>query len=85
VCLLAEALGRGAYLGGGLGPFEGLGIVVVAVDEGADVGLPLPDRGMNAVSEPFLVSSATQHPTCLIQEAEVGVRKFRNSAARWRL
>ena len=38
---------------GGPGPFEGLGVLVVAVDEGADVGLQLPDRGMNAASEPL--------------------------------
>jgi len=47
---LAEALDRGQYLVGGLGPFEGLWVLVVAVDEGADVGLQLPDRGMNPYS-----------------------------------
>ena len=35
----------------GLGPFEGLGVLVVGVDEGADVSLQLPDRGMNAAPE----------------------------------
>jgi hypothetical protein len=29
------------------GPFEGLGIFVVQVDEGTDVGLELPDGGVN--------------------------------------
>ena len=33
---------------GGLGPFEGLRVFVVELDEGADVGLELPDGGMNA-------------------------------------
>ena len=51
MCLLAEALDRGQYLVGGFGPFEGLGVLVVAVDEGVDVGLQLPDRGMNASPE----------------------------------
>jgi len=53
VCFLAEALDRGEDLVGGLGPFEGLGVLVVPVDEGADVGLQLPDRGMNAAPEPL--------------------------------
>ena len=48
MCFLAEAPDRGEYLVGGLGPFEGLGVLVVAVDEGSDIGLQLPDRGMNA-------------------------------------
>ena len=38
---------------GGLGPFEGLGFLVVAVDEGADIGLQLPDGGMDATPEPL--------------------------------
>jgi hypothetical protein len=41
------------YLVGGLGPFEGLWVLVVAVDEGADVGLQLPDRSMNASPGPL--------------------------------
>ena len=39
------------YLVGGLGPFEGLGILVVSVDEGTDVGLELADGGMDSTSE----------------------------------
>jgi hypothetical protein len=31
----------------GLGPFEGLRVVVVQFDEGTDVGLELPDGGVN--------------------------------------
>jgi hypothetical protein len=38
---------------GGLGPFEGLGILVATLDEGADVGLQLPDRGVNDPPEPL--------------------------------
>ena len=37
----------------GLGPFEGLGILVVPIDEGADIGFELPDRGMDASPEPL--------------------------------
>ena len=53
MCLVTEALDRGEYLVGGPGPFEGLGVLVVAVDEGADIGLQLPDRGMDAAPEPL--------------------------------
>jgi hypothetical protein len=38
---------------GRFGPFEGLGIFVVAVDEGANIGLELPDGGMDTSPEPF--------------------------------
>jgi hypothetical protein len=38
---------------GGLGPFEGLWVLVVPVDESSDVGLQLPDRSMNASLEPL--------------------------------
>ena len=48
---MTEALDRGEDLVGGLGPFEGSGILVVPVDEGADIGLQLPDRGMYAPPE----------------------------------
>jgi hypothetical protein len=48
---MAEALDRGEDLVGGLGPFEGLGVLVGPVDEGADVGLQLSDRAMDAPPE----------------------------------
>ena len=38
---------------GGLRPFEGPGILVVSIDEGVDIGLELPDRGVDTSSEPF--------------------------------
>jgi hypothetical protein len=38
---------------GRFGPFEGLGILVVPIDEGADIGFELPDRGMNTSTEPL--------------------------------
>ncbi len=34
-----------------IGPLEGFGILVVPIDERADVGFELPDRGMNAALE----------------------------------
>ena len=34
-----ERLTGGEYLVGGRGPFDGLGVLVVLADEGADVGL----------------------------------------------
>jgi len=37
----------------GFGPFERFWIFVVQVDEGADVGLELPDGGMDTSPEPF--------------------------------
>jgi hypothetical protein len=44
---VAEAFDRGQNLICGLGPFERLWVSVVQVDEGADVGLELPDGGVN--------------------------------------
>ena len=44
---MAEAFDGSQNLVGGLGPFEGLRVFVVPIDEGADVGLELPDGGVN--------------------------------------
>ena len=44
---MAEAFDGSQNLVCGLGPFEGLGIFVVQVDEGTYVGLELPDGGVN--------------------------------------
>jgi hypothetical protein len=44
---VAEAFDGSQNLICGLGPFEGLRVSVVQVDEGADVGLELPDGGMD--------------------------------------
>ena len=38
---------------GRFGPFKGPGILVVPIDEGADIGFELPDRGMDTSTEPF--------------------------------
>jgi len=38
---------------GRFGPFEGLGILVVPIDESADIGFEFPDRGMNTSLEPL--------------------------------
>ena len=45
--LVAEAFDGSQNLVCGLGPFEGLRVFVVQVDEGADVGLELPDGSVN--------------------------------------
>jgi hypothetical protein len=44
---VAEAFDGSQDLVCGLGPFEGLRVFVVQVDGGADVGLELPDGGVN--------------------------------------
>ena len=36
---------------GRFGPFEGLGILVVPIDESADIGFEFSDRGMNTSLE----------------------------------
>jgi hypothetical protein len=40
---VAEAFHRGQNLIGRFGPFERLGILVVPIDESADIGLEFPD------------------------------------------
>jgi hypothetical protein len=45
---VAEAFNGSQNLVCGLGPFEGLRVSVVQVDEDPDVGLELPDGGVNA-------------------------------------
>ena len=49
---VAEAFHGSQDLVGRLGPFEGPGILVVPIDEGADIGFEFPDRGMNTSTEP---------------------------------
>ena len=44
---MAEAFDRSQDLVCGFGPFEGLRVVVVQLDEGTDVGLELLDGGVN--------------------------------------
>ena len=44
---MAEAFDGSQNLVCGLGPFEGLRVSVVQVDEGTDVGLKLPDGGVD--------------------------------------
>ena len=44
---MTEAFDGSQNLICGLGPFEGLRVSVVQVDEGADVGLELPDGGVD--------------------------------------
>jgi len=60
---VAEAFDGSQNLVCGLGPFEGLRVPVVQVDEGADVGLELPDGVWTPRWICFLVSSANQRST----------------------
>jgi hypothetical protein len=39
---VAEAVNGRQDLVGGFGPFEGLGILVVPIDEGTDIGFEVP-------------------------------------------
>ena len=38
---------------GRFGPFERAGVLVVSIDESADVGFEFPDGGMNTTLEPL--------------------------------
>ena len=58
---MAKAFDGSQNLICGLGPFEGLRIFVVQVDEGTDVGLELPDGGVNASLD--LLSGELSEPT----------------------
>ena len=54
LCVFWQELLTGrAYLLSGRDPFDGLGVLDVLADEGADVGSQLPDRDMNAPPEPL--------------------------------
>ena len=57
---MAEAFDGSQNLVCGLGPFEGLRVFVVQVDEGADVSLELPDGGVNTSLD--LLSSEFSKP-----------------------
>ena len=46
---------------GRFGPFKGPGILVVPIDEVADIGFELPDRGMNTSLE--LLPAELSEPT----------------------
>jgi hypothetical protein len=50
---VTEAFDWSQNLVGGLGPFKGLWVFVVQVDKGTDVGLELPDGGVNASLDLF--------------------------------
>lgn len=58
---MTEAFNRSQNLVGGFGPFEGLGILVVSIDESANIGFEFPDGGMNASLEPL--SGELSEPT----------------------
>jgi len=57
---VAEAFNGIQDLVGRFGPFEWSGILIVPIDERADVGFELPDRGVNASSE--LLSGELREP-----------------------
>ena len=50
---VAEAFYRGQDLVGRFCPFERPGILVVPIDEGADIGFELPDGCVNGALEPL--------------------------------
>ena len=58
---MAEAFHRGQDLVGRFCPFERPGILVVPINEGADIGFELPDRGMNTALKPL--SGKLSEPT----------------------
>jgi hypothetical protein len=59
---------------GRFGPFEGPGILVVPIDESADIGFEFPDRGMNTSLEPLSGEFSEPAFDGLIHDAEVGVK-----------
>ena len=59
---------------GCLGPQEWLGVGIVGLNEGSDIGLELIDAAMDAALICLSVSSANQRSTWLSQEALVGVK-----------
>ena len=59
---------------GCLGPDERLGVVIVGLNKGSDIGLELIDAAMDAALICLSVSSANQRSTWLSQEALVGVK-----------
>lgn len=58
---MTEAFDASQNLVRGLGPFERLGVLVVQVDEGTNVGLKLPDGGVNTSLD--LLSGEFSEPT----------------------
>ncbi len=62
---MAEAFDGSQNLVSRLGPFEGLRIFVVQVDEGTDVGLELFDRGVNTSLD--LLSGEFSEPAWALQ------------------
>jgi hypothetical protein len=61
VGFVAEAFDGSQNLVSRLSPFEGFRIFVVQVDEGTDVGLELPDGGVNTSLD--LLSGEFSEPT----------------------
>jgi hypothetical protein len=60
---VAEAFHRSQDLVGGFGPFEGFGILVVPIDEGADIIFEQPHGGMNTSTEPLSSELGNQRST----------------------
>ena len=56
------------------GPVEWLGVVIVGLNEGSDIGLELIDAAMDAALIYLSASNANQRSTWLSQEALVGVK-----------
>ena len=70
---MAEAFDGSQNLVCGLGPFEGLRVSVVHVDEGADVGFELPDGSVN--TSPDLLSGEFSKPALDLIDPRRGSRR----------
>jgi len=57
-------VGLGEDLVGGLGPGEGVGAVVPAIDEGADLGVEVFGAGVGAAVDGLAFGQGNQHSTC---------------------
>jgi hypothetical protein len=59
---------------GGLGPDKRLGVVVVSLDEGGDVGLQCVDAAMDAALDLSVGEQRDQRSTWFSHDALVGVK-----------
>ena len=73
---MAEAFDGSQNLVSGFGPFEGLRVSVVHVDEGADVGLELPDGCVDTSLD--LLSGEFSEPALDLIDPRCGSRRKMN-------
>jgi hypothetical protein len=77
---MAEAFDGSQNLVCGVGPFEGLWVLVMQVDEGADVGLKLPDGGVDTSLD--LLSGEFSEPAFDLIDPRCGSRRKMNMIVR---